>query len=85
MISCELSKIPASNRRQVLFAGGGKSLSYQLVSQMKAGLTLVVCPLVSLMHDQVSALRKLGITADMLTQNTDKADLNRIMAQMSGE
>ncbi len=72
-------------RHVLFFAGGGKSLSYQLVSQLKAGLTVVVCPLVSLMHDQVCALRKLNITADMLTQHTDAADLNRIMMQMSGE
>jgi len=46
--------------------GGGKSLSYQLPATLLPGTTLVVSPLVSLMHDQVSALAERGVRATYL-------------------
>jgi ATP-dependent DNA helicase RecQ len=50
----------------VLPTGAGKSLCYQLPALMAAGLTLVVSPLISLMQDQVGALRRRGIAAAYL-------------------
>jgi ATP-dependent DNA helicase RecQ len=44
----------------VMPTGSGKSLCYQLPALMRGDLTLVVSPLVSLMQDQVQALREVA-------------------------
>ena len=50
----------------IMPTGSGKSLCYQLPALMFDGLTVVVSPLISLMEDQVSSLRELGVTAAYL-------------------
>ncbi len=51
----------------ILPTGGGKSLCYQLPSLLMSGVTVVISPLLALMHDQVVALRENGIAAAMLS------------------
>ena len=50
----------------VMPTGAGKSLCYQLPGLARAGTTLVISPLIALMEDQVSKLRKLGLAAERI-------------------
>jgi ATP-dependent DNA helicase RecQ len=69
----------ALTRRDVLVlmpTGGGKSLCYQVPALTLPGLTMVVSPLISLMKDQVDALRRVGAAAALLnsTLSRDEAE-----------
>ncbi|MBO9514185.1 MAG: DNA helicase RecQ [Variovorax sp.] len=55
--------------------GGGKSLCYQIpaIARHRAGqgVTVVVSPLIALMHDQVGALHEAGVSAAFLNSTLD--------------
>ncbi|HEX7122956.1 MAG TPA: RecQ family ATP-dependent DNA helicase [Gemmatimonadaceae bacterium] len=63
--------------------GGGKSLTYQLPALMLGGTTLVVSPLVSLMHDQVAALSARGVPATFLASTLSGDELRRRMSGLA--
>lgn len=54
--------------------GGGKSLCFQLPALMFPGLTLVISPLISLMKDQVDALKANGVKAAFLNSSLSSTE-----------
>jgi len=69
----------------VLPTGAGKSLCFQLPALLARGLTLVVSPLISLMQDQVAALRRRGIAAAYLNSLLSPDERRAILdAALSG-
>lgn len=66
----------------ILPTGAGKSLCWQLPALMMDGLTIVISPLIVLMHDQVRHLRERGIPSvhlDSLMTPAERADaLNQL-------
>ncbi len=63
--------------------GGGKSLVYQLPGILLPGTTLVISPLISLMHDQVQALAARGIAATFLASTLEASEMRQRLARLA--
>ncbi|WP_115896061.1 RecQ family ATP-dependent DNA helicase [Marinomonas pollencensis] len=59
--------------------GSGKSLCYQFTATQLPNLTLVISPLIALMHDQLDFLRSKGIAAASLDSSQSKEDSQAVM------
>ena len=66
--------------------GGGKSLCYQVPAiarqQAGRGATLVISPLIALMHDQVGALHEAGVSAAFLNSTLSSDEAYQIEQQL---
>ncbi|MEW5756235.1 MAG: DNA helicase RecQ [Pseudomonadota bacterium] len=62
--------------------GGGKSLCYQIPALVRAGVGVVVSPLIALMQDQVAALRQNGVKAAYLNSSLTPAEMNAVENQL---
>jgi ATP-dependent DNA helicase RecQ len=70
----------------VMPTGAGKSLTYQLPARVLGGTVLVLSPLISLMKDQVDALRDLGFEAVEINSTLDVGERRaRLAALRRGE
>ncbi|WP_169748371.1 DNA helicase RecQ [Xenophilus azovorans] len=67
--------------------GGGKSLCYQIpaIARHRAGrgVTVVVSPLIALMHDQVGALHEAGVDAAFLNSTLDWRETQEIEGRLA--
>lgn len=79
-----ISRLLAGKSAAAIFpTGAGKSLCYQLPALALPHLTLVISPLLALMHDQLAFLRSKGIAAATLDSSQTAEESRRVMQQAS--
>ena len=64
--------------------GGGKSLCFQIPSIVRPGTGIVISPLISLMQDQVAALKQAGVRAAFLNSTLAAATARAVEQQLLG-
>ena len=62
----------------IMPTGGGKSICYQLPALMLPGVSLVISPLISLMQDQVLALKSAGVPAAYINSSLSMEQLRLV-------
>ena len=67
----------------IMPTGAGKSLCYQLPALVAGGLTVIVSPLISLMHDQLGKLEELGIHAVRLDSTMSASAARAVMDEVA--
>jgi len=69
----------------VLPTGGGKSLCFQAPAVVRPGMALVVSPLLSLMKDQVDALRQCGVPAARIDSTLSPGEKDHVARLVRNE
>ncbi len=63
--------------------GGGKSLTYQLPGVLLDGVAVIISPLISLMKDQVDALRNQNIWVAFINSTQTREEQGRVLENLS--
>jgi ATP-dependent DNA helicase RecQ len=81
-----ITDLLAGNDLLVLMpTGGGKSLCYQIPALILKGVAIVVSPLISLMEDQVAALKLQGIRAAYYNSSLDSEESRQVLSDLHNE
>jgi ATP-dependent DNA helicase RecQ len=68
----------------IMATGGGKSLCYQLPAVVLPGISIVVCPLIALMVDQVHSLKRKGIEAAFISSSQSEKENQLVIERLQG-
>ena len=63
----------------IMPTGAGKSICFQIPAMLKAGITIVFSPLISLMQDQVDTLKEQGMPAAYMNSTLSREEQNKIL------
>ncbi|UEA31528.1 DNA helicase RecQ [Granulicatella elegans] len=66
----------------IMPTSAGKSICFQVPALMLEGITIVVSPLISLMYDQVTSLREMGIQAVLFNSAMSRSEYYQAMEQL---
>ncbi|HVW94294.1 MAG TPA: DNA helicase RecQ [Devosia sp.] len=78
-----VNHVVAGGDAVVLFpTGAGKSACYQVPALCRAGVGIVVSPLIALMRDQVEALRQAGVSAATLNSSQTAEEAAEVRRQL---
>src|SRR6187402_2470492 len=70
--------LDGKNTFVIMPTGAGKSLCYQLPAMVRAGLAIVISPLIALMKNQVDQMNAYGVNARFMNSTLSKSEITRL-------